>query len=486
MSRKTVKSIAIIIIIAMVITSFSFVLFLPGASGAGYVYGATTAQEQKYLNENLKELENYLKLIHDNYKDEVDYKTLMDGAFEGAMYSLGDPYSNFFSSDGDAQDYIESATGEYTGIGVTMKANIEGLCEVTSVQPKGPAQKAGVREGDLIVRVDGQDVTEKSLYDISGLLKGDAGTTVTVTVKRSDSELTFTMIREKIKHVSIEYEMLEGGIGYISLLGFESNGAAEFKAAKATLVKQGAKSLIVDVRDNPGGLVDTAIAIADGFLAKGDITHYREKGKIVETVRAKEKTVEKIPTVLLINENSASASEMLAGALKDNKAATLVGATTYGKGVAQVVGYTGGGSPFTISVFYFLTPNKDEIQHVGVTPDYVVRNSIGEFRLEALNLYQSFAPFVNTSKPGPGETGLNVFAAQQRLLLLGYTPSRNAIMDEATVAAVKAFQREAGLHAYGVLDLTTMRKIDEITLAYISNDSDEDLQLKKAIELLKI
>ena len=319
----------------------------------------------------------------------------------------------------------------------------------------------------------------------SNMLRGDAGTSVTVTVRRSGGEFTFTLIRENIKHVSISHEMIEGNIGYISLLGFETNGAAEFKAAKADLIKKGAKSLIVDVRDNPGGLVDTAIAIADEFIAKGDIVHYRERGKIVETVRAKEKTIEKVPVVLLINENSASASELLAGALKDNKAATLVGTTTYGKGVAQVVGYTSGGQPFTISIFYFLTPNKDDIQHIGVAPDYFVRNSAGEFRLEAMRLYQSFAPFTENEKPEPGDTGLNVFAAQQRLSLLGYTPSHNAVMDEATVAAVKAFQREAGLYAYGKLDLTTMRKLDESTFAYISNDSSEDLQLKKAIELLK-
>lgn len=486
MRRKTVKMIAFIIIIAMVVTSFSFIFFLPTRSyGAENLYAATTAQEQKYLNEKARELENYIKLIHDNYKDDVDYETLVDGAFEGAMYSLGDPHSIYFADAVAGQNFVETSSGEYEGVGIGIGTNGDGLCEVTSLMFRGPAEKAGMKKGDIIVNIDGKDVTEKPVQDISAMLKGKAGTTVKVSVKRGNTEQVFILTREKIKTTSVYHEMLEGNIGYILLTGFTTGGAEEFKNAKAELLKSGAKSLIIDVRDNPGGLVNTAIDIADELIESGDIVHFKQRGKIFETITAKNKTIVKVPIVLLIDEYSASASEILAGALKDNKVATLVGTTTYGKGSAQLFGYTNDGTPYKLSIYYFLTPNKNDIDNIGVAPDYAVVNSIGEFREEAAEMYKLFAPFAENTKPAYGDMGLNVYAAQQRLALLGYKVSATAVMDEATVTALKQFQKMYGLYAGGVLDFTTRDKLEEVTLLYIYNDSDEDLQLKKAIELLK-
>ncbi|MCL1808745.1 MAG: S41 family peptidase [Clostridiales bacterium] len=485
MSRKAVKTVAIVIAAVMVITTLSCMMFLSSSFGAESAAAATTVLEQKYLNEKMKELEYYFKLIHDNYKDEVDYETLVNGAFEGAMYSLGDPYSVFFTDNSEGQGFVEGTIGEYEGIGVTMSVNGDGFCEVVSVTPKAPADKAGIKVGDVIVKVDGQDVTKKSLDEISAMAKGKAGTNVTLSVTRAGKEMTFAMTRETIKVVSVYPEMLEGNIGYILLTGFETGAAKEFKKAKDDLIKKGAKSLIIDIRNNPGGLMDTVVEIADGLIAKGDITHLKDRVGIFETVSATPKDIEKVPMALLINEYSASASEVLAGALKDNKAAVLVGTTTYGKGVAQIIGYTKDKQVYKVSVYYFLTPDKHDIQGVGVAPDYPVRNSLGEFRAAAAELYRHFAPFAENTKPKPGDTGLNVFAAQQRLALLGFSLEVNATMDEATVAAVKRFQSEQGLYAYGTLDLTTMRKIEEVAVEYVTNDSKEDMQLKKAIELLK-
>jgi len=485
MRRKTVKTIAFIIIIALVVTSFSFIFFLPGISFGAEIVAQTTAQDQKYLNEKVKELENFIKLIHENYKDEVDYKTLMNGAFEGAMYSLDDPYSVFFVDSAEGQAFIESSTGEYEGIGVGIGAVGDGRCEVTSVAKGGPADKAGIKIGDLIVKVDGQNVTGKAVSEISSMLKGKSGTVVKVTVKRGDNEQEFSLTRGVINTTSVLYEMLEDNIGYIEIMGFTKSGFTEFKNAKSELIKSGAKSLIIDVRDNPGGLIGAALDIADELIESGYLVHLMQKGKIIESTRAVDKKITKMPTVLLVNENSASASEILAGALKDNKAAVLVGTTTFGKGAAQYYDETKDGYPFKLSVYYFLTPNKDVIDAVGIKPDYVVRNGAGEFREEAAKAYMLFAPFAEKVKPVSGNTGLTVFAAQQRLAMLGYKVSLTAVMDEATVSAVKQFQKENGLYAGGNLDFTTQGKIDEATLLYISGESDDDLQLAKAIELLK-
>jgi carboxyl-terminal processing protease len=279
--------------------------------------------------------------------------------------------------------------------------------------------------------------------------------------------------------------MLEGDIGYILIKSFAINGAREFQDARMELIRAGAKSLIIDLRDNAGGVVNTAIEIANQFISTGDILHLKQKGEIFETISARSSIVGNLETVVLVNEYSASSSEILAGALQDNNAATLVGVTTYGKGAAQLMAYTNERQPYRLSIYYFLTPDKNDIHGIGITPDHIVRNSLGERREEAAELYKTFAPFVENTKPKAGDTGLNVFAAQQRLALLGYSPGITATMDDAMVAAIKAFQQEQGLYAYGELDFTTMRKIQEVTLAYVNNDSTEDLQLKKAIELLK-
>ena len=479
MSRKTVKVIVIIIVIAMVATSFSFVFFLPSAFGA-----EITPREQQFLTEQLKELERYMKFLHENFKDEVDFTTLVNGAFEGAMRSLDDPYSVFFVDPRDGQTYVETATGEYEGIGVTLTINADGYCEIVSIFLRSPAHQAGMRPGDLIFKIDSQDVTEKPLSEIVAMLRGKAGTTVTVAVKRAGVDRSFTVTRAKVSPTSVEYEMLEGDIGYILLKSFAANGAREFREARAELIRSGAKSLIIDVRDNAGGIVGTAVGIADQFLSTGDIMHLKQRGEIIETLSATSSVVGRSETVVLVNEYSASSAEILAGALQDNKAATLVGTTTYGKGAAQLVAYTNERNPYRLSIYYFLTPNKNDIHGVGITPDHVVRNSLGDRREEALKSYEAFAPFVENAKPTAGETGLNVFAAQQRLALLGYSVKTTAVMDAATVEAIKSFQREQGLHPYGVLDFTTMRKIRDVTHAYVNNDAKEDLQLKKAIELL--
>jgi carboxyl-terminal processing protease len=417
--------------------------------------------------------------------DNVDFETLIDGAFEGVINSLGDPNSVFFIDQETGQTFVDSATGEYEGIGIGMKMNESGMCEVTSVALEGPASKAGVKPGDIIVGIDGISLNDKSLIEISTMLRGRVGTTVRVTIQRGGAEQVLTMTREKIQNISVFYEILEEDIGYILLTGFGINGAEQFNNARNQLISRGAKSLIIDLRDNPGGIVGTAVAIADSLLPGGDIVHIRHKGEIVETETARVKNISNMPIAVLINENSASASEILAAALKGNNAAVLVGTTTYGKGTAQIVGYTSNGRAYRISVFYFLTPDKEDINIVGIAPDHPVRNALGELREAAAEVYSIFAPVTENTVYRAGEVGLNVFGTQQRLALLGYEVEINAVMDEATVAAVSRFQREYGLYAAGVLDITTKNKIDEAVLAYINNDSDEDLQLKKAIEVLR-
>ena len=468
------------IIIALLTASFLF--FQPVPSYASPV------QEQRYLSEQLIEFERYIKFIHENFKDEVDFETLMNGAFEGAMNSLGDPRSVFYGNTA-RQVAQQIVVGEIMGIGVQLetvtRGRRAGQTMVIAVLEGSPAERAGIEEGDIIIAVEGKDVTSLLAVEIASLLRGEEGTTVSVTVDRGRLGMhTFGMKRERVIITISFYEMIEENIGYIKIRNFEEGSPDGFSKAKDELMKAGATSLIIDIRGNPGGLINPAVLIADKLVEKGDLLHLKQQDKIIQTIQATDKPKENIPTILLVNENTASAAEILAAALQDNNTAILVGATTYGKGSAQVRRETSSRKEFTLSIFEFLTPDKEEIEGVGVTPDHVVENSLGPRREDAAKAYETFAPFVEDTKPAFGEAGLDVFAAQQRLKLLGYSPSLTAIMDEATVNAIKEFQREHGLWAGGILDFTTKNRIEETTLSYINNDSKEDLQLKKAIELL--
>ncbi|MBN7774114.1 S41 family peptidase [Clostridium aminobutyricum] len=485
MNKKAVKIIAFIIILTMILTSFSFVLFLPSAFADTKEGRDTNSQE--YLEEQLAVLENYLEFIKKYYKDDIDYNMLMDGAFEGATGVLGDPFSVYYSKAEDGESFAEAVTGEFGGIGVGLQESETGQHQITTVYEGSPAEKAGIQIGDIVVKIDSKDVTAMSLNDMVLLMRGEENTKVNVTITRSGAEKTFTITRAIIEAKCVSHKMLENNIGYMKITSFDSNVAEEYAAARAALIKSGAKSLILDLRDNGGGLINGAVAIARDMINTGDITHYERQGKIIGSEKATGTASASMPTVALVNENSASATEILAGALQDNKAAKLVGATTYGKGIAQQFMTLSSGDTAKVSILYFLTPNKKVIDHVGITPDYVVRNgSLGDEKAKAS--YTSFAPMNEQTKPKAGETGLNVYAAQQRLALLGYyTGETTAVMDDATVAAIKKFQKDENLYPYGVLDYTTRNKLETeaYNLAYGTVNGDADYQLEKAIELLR-
>jgi len=235
-------------------------------------------------------------------------------------------------------------------------------------------------------------------------------------------------------------------------------------------------------------LIGPTVEIADQLMEDGPIMYFKQKGEIVETIKATADEHVDLPIVLLVNQNSASASEILAGALQDSKKAVLVGTKTFGKGVAQQIGELKNGSEIKLSTYYFLTPNKNTIDHIGITPDYVVYNGNEEKSDELKAKVNAFVPMIEKVKASLGEVGLNVYGSQQRLEVLGFDVPLNATMDQQTVTAIKQFQKEKGLYAYGGLDYVTLAALDQAALEYISSttaDGKDDLQLNKAIELLK-
>lgn len=491
MSQKTVRNIAkviaLVLVGALVITSFTFVF--SWADGSIAVYAAKGSDEQNIdLKKELSQIEDLILTLRESYMDDVSSGVLIDGAYKGIMESLGDPYSVYYESEEESRGFEESVSGEFSGVGVSLD-QIGGVTKVVAPISGGPAEEAGVLSGDVVIRVDGTDVSAMPLAQIVSMLRGKEGSKAEMTVKRNDKTLTFSLVREKIKLASVSAELLPGNIGYIKITQFDNDSHLEFKSARLKLLADGAKSFVVDVRNNPGGYVGTAADIAGQLMPEGPVVHFIKQGEVVETIESDGRSGPEYPAVLLVNEGSASSSEILAAAWQDSGSAKIVGAKTYGKGIAQQIFPLSNGSKIKLSMYYFVSPKKNPINKVGVTPDYVVRNHTAageEAAAKLYNDYKLFAPMSEKSKPKRGDTGLNVFGAQQRLSLIGYKLSVSGTMDDSTVSAVKAFQKNAGLSPYGVLDYSTMAKLDKASLEYVTGASgSKDLQLEKAIELLQ-
>ena len=313
-------------------------------------------------------------VIDSNYlnADQINEQDLIDGAVKGYIAGLGDKYSEFFTAD-EWATYQAVALGNFEGIGINMDINTEqNKIEIVSPIPETPAEKAGLKAGDLILKVDGVDYTGDQLTEASNKIKGPAGTTVQLEILRGTQTLDFTITREEIRTSPITTKVLENNIGYMDFTTFDEGIAADFATKYDALVKQGVKSLIIDVRFNGGGYVDGALSILDTLLPKGKtelITDDKTNGETV--FKTKKDGSITMPIVVLVNEYSASATEIFAGALKENGRAKLVGVKTYGKGVIQSVLPVDGGA-LKITSEEFFTPNKNKINEIGIEPDYTV------------------------------------------------------------------------------------------------------------------
>jgi carboxyl-terminal processing protease len=342
-----------------------------GAYAASNETYIITAEDYKLLQE-YKHMNDIREIIEGVYYKDVDEQALVDGATQGMFTSLGDPYSFYYTK--EAMDKMrEEMTGEYKGIGVQILAHPENLTvNVVRVFKESPAEAAGIRAGDIIIQVDDLAVTAYEMNDAVSIMRGGpAGTTVDVTVRRGDEEIKYTVTRGDIHMNTVDSEMLENGIGYIRLYSFEGTMNTEYTAALAKLREQGMTALIIDLRDNPGGLTTYAEAVADTILTKELIYSTQDKYGLSVDRYASGKELG-VPLVVLCNGNSASSSEILIGAVKDNGKATIIGEQTFGKGIIQSVYEFPEGDGMQVTSQQYLTPNGSAIHGVGITPDVVV------------------------------------------------------------------------------------------------------------------
>ena len=319
-------------------------------------------------------LQKYKEIIDKYYLGDVDEEKLKEGAIKGYIEGLGDPYTEYISAD-EMEDYLSDTMGNFVGIGIYMVKNTEkGKIQVLAPIKGSPAEKAGIQAGDLILTVDGVDYSADEMTIASNKIKGEEGTTVTIEVLRGTETKKYELKREKVKVNQVEGKVLSNNIGYINFTSFDETTADDFKAKFEELNKQGIKSLIIDLRNNGGGIVDQALQIADYVADKDSVLLYEVDKNNKETVKkAKTDPIINMPIIILTNENTASASEILAGALKDLEKAKTVGTTTYGKGVIQQILKLSDGSGLKVTIEEYQTPNRNKIHKIGIAPDEEVK-----------------------------------------------------------------------------------------------------------------
>lgn len=319
-----------------------------------------------------KKLLTLKKYIDKNYLEPVESQKLMEGAAKGLFQALEDPYSIYMDKD-EFKDFSESTSGSYGGIGVIVTEK-DGYVTVVAPIEDTPGDRAGLKTGDRIVKVDDVEITGIGLEKATSMMKGKKGTKVTLTLLRENRKepIIVEIKREEIVLKTVKSNMLEQGIGYIRISMFDEDTGKEFKKALKEIEKQKAKALIIDLRQNPGGYVSQCVEVADELLDKGVIFYTEDKNKNREITYSKENKIN-IPFVLLVDEGSASASEIISGAVKDRKAGLLIGTKTFGKGLVQTVEKLGDGSGFKLTTQKYYTPNEISINKVGIEPDIEVK-----------------------------------------------------------------------------------------------------------------
>ncbi len=326
--------------------------------------------------ETVKDMEKLLSLkeyIKGYYVDGTEDNKLMEGAIKGMFESLGDPYSVYMTKD-EFKNFNESTKGTYGGIGVIVTRSEDGYVTVVAPIEDTPGERAGLKTNDRIIKVDEKDVIGIDLEEAVTLMKGKKGTQVTLTVMRDGVKEAqeFKITREEIVLKTIKSNMMENNIGYIRISMFDEDTGSEFKEALAKLEGEKMKGLVIDLRQNPGGFIDQCVQVADELLDEGLIVYTEDKQKKREDYKSRNGKVD-VPYVVLIDEGSASASEIVSGAIKDRKTGLLIGTKSFGKGLVQSIEQLKDGSGMKLTTQKYYTPNGISINKIGIQPDIEVK-----------------------------------------------------------------------------------------------------------------
>ncbi|MBE5887003.1 MAG: S41 family peptidase [Lachnospiraceae bacterium] len=323
-------------------------------------------------DQNVEKMTYFQELLKTYYYEDVTEEELADGVLYGLMETVGDPYTCYYSAE-EMEDLTADIEGIFHGIGAYLEMDYDaGYAKISGIIEGTPASQSDIKVGDYVVKVDGVDTYEMTLTDVVAMIRGDAGTQVVLTLNRGGEELEVTVTRQNIETPTVEYELLENDIAYITVTEFDDITPAQFSEALTQMETDNAKGLILDLRGNPGGSLAAVVEMCEMILPEGMIVYTEDKYGQRSEYRCKGENELDIPMVVLIDGGSASASEIMAGAIKDYGTGTLVGTTTYGKGVVQKIFTYEDGSAAKITVSKYYTPNGYNIHGVGIEPDVEV------------------------------------------------------------------------------------------------------------------
>lgn len=432
-------------------------------------------------------LDSLMEIIKSDYYKDVDDETLIRGAIDG-MFKALDPHSNYM----DAQEFrelTEFTNGNFGGIGVSIEKKDDRITVVSPIEGT-PAHGAGLNTGDVIISVDDVDLKDYTLDKAVTLIRGDVGTKVKLGIIKAGKQETIhiELVRAIIKIESVktetpygrkaEDEIEDKNIGYIRITEFSDNTYEDFKQLMLEYKEEGKKGLIIDLRNNPGGLLNSVVEICKEIIPEGPIVHIDAKGE--ENDETYYSKLEKPPfkIAVIVNGGSASASEILAGAVKDSKIGIIVGTKTYGKGTVQNIMYLSNGGGVKLTIAEYMTRDKIHIHGKGIEPDTLVEPSTAE---------QTLAEIKADRDLKFGNLGIDVYGIQQRLINLGYNIKLDGIMGKATLGAVNKLLEANKLPKVKYLDKSTQQKIQELynqNLGKIIKDTQLQTTIKELQKLL--
>ena len=382
-SNRRLKKTLIIAGIIIVFIFSNFMFFYMGNLFAfnGISLISVSDNVAKDISE-VKDVEKYELLFQvreallTKYDGEIDDNNLLQSAIKGMTDSLNDPYTVFMNSD-EFKSFMEQSEGHFVGIGAQLGIKDNKITVIAPIEGS-PAEKAGLKAGDVILKVDDKEITDPNLDTTISLIRGDQGEPVTLNVLRGDSEyLDITIVRDEIKINSVSGEIVDGNIGYIQISSFDEDVSKSFQEKIIELKSQGMKGMILDLRGNPGGLLGESIKVASQFIPEGKVITYTiDKYENKKELKSFGGESEGIPLVILIDGGSASASEVVTGALRDYKVGTIIGTNSFGKGVVQeLIGFEDGDGGLKVTTSKYYTPNGENIHKIGIKPDIEVKIS---------------------------------------------------------------------------------------------------------------
>lgn len=372
------RIVMLVIVTAMItflVTSIGFYNYYVKSENGNIKLISNYIKFSESTQELTSKLELVKKYLEQSYMGELDEESMAEGAIKGYVEGLGDSYTEYLT-ESELEELMIDIEGDYVGIGVYITSTTNNQTVILLPIEGSPAEKAGLKSGDIILEIEGEDCSLLELDEVSNKIKGEKGTKVNLKILRGEKTIDFSIERKQVELKYITSEVLEKDIGYIQLLTFYENCTEDFKKELENLEEKNIKSLIIDLRDNGGGIVKDAIEMAELFVPKGNIimkTYDKEGNETIEKSKST-KTLD-MDIIILVNENSASATEIFTAALKENNIAKVIGTTTFGKGVMQEVQPISIGGAMKITVEKFKTPKGNEINEVGIAPDIEIEGT---------------------------------------------------------------------------------------------------------------